>query len=166
MRTVALGIYTLLLALSLGWSPLVRADAVTDWNVNAGKAALAACISPNLDPLHESRMYAMMHVAIHDALNAIQRNSRPYALDLQAPPGASPEAAVATAAHDVLVPLLTQLSFPQEGVTGCARKSHAASGNSITSSGLLGSTSARYGYNRWVSCAMRYRMKSSQSPLR
>jgi hypothetical protein len=114
MRTVALGIYTLLLALSLGWSPLVRADAVTDWNVNAGKAALAACISPNLDPLHESRMYAMMHVAIHDALNAIQRNSRPYALDLQAPPGASPEAAVATAAHDVLVPLLTQLSFPQE----------------------------------------------------
>src|SRR6516162_5219986 len=52
------------------------------------------------------------------------------------------------------------------GVTGRARKSHAASGNSITSSVSLGSTSARYGYNRWVSCSMRYRMKSSQSPLR
>jgi len=56
----------------------------------------------------------MMHVAIHDALNAIERHSRPYALDLQAPPGASQEAAVATAAHDVLVPLLTQLPFSTE----------------------------------------------------
>jgi hypothetical protein len=82
MRKVAFGIHTLLLSLSLGWSPLVRADAVTDWNANASKAALAACISPYLDPLHESRMYAMMHIAIHDALNAIQRHSRPYALDL------------------------------------------------------------------------------------
>src|SRR5262245_59445373 len=40
------------------------ADAVTDWNANAGKAALAACIAPIDNPLHESRMYAMMHVAI------------------------------------------------------------------------------------------------------
>ena len=51
----------------------------------------------------------MMHLAIHDALNAIDRRFRPYALDMQAPPGASRDAAVATAAHDVLVPLLTQL---------------------------------------------------------
>ena len=52
------------------------------------------------------------------------------------------------------------------GVTGCARKSHAARGNSITSSGLLGSTSTRDGYHRWVACAMRYRLQSSQAPLR
>ena len=55
------------------------ADAVTDWNARAGAAALAACIAPADDPLHESRMYPMMHVAIHDALNAIDRRSRPYA---------------------------------------------------------------------------------------
>jgi hypothetical protein len=51
----------------------------------------------------------MMHVAIHDAVNAIDRRSRPYALNVQAEPGASPDAAVAAAARDVLVPLIAQL---------------------------------------------------------
>jgi len=88
------------------------ADAVTDWNVNAGKAALAACIAPGDDPLHESRLYAMMHVAIHDALNAIDRRSRPYAFDVQGNLGASRDAAVAAAARDVLVPVINQIPFP------------------------------------------------------
>ena len=51
------------------------------WNANAGVAATEACIAPLANPLHESRIYAMMHVAIHDALNAIDRRSRPYAFD-------------------------------------------------------------------------------------
>ena len=59
-------------------------DTVTVWNANAGVAATTACISPGGDPFHESRIYAMLHVAIHDALNAIDRRSRPYALDLRA----------------------------------------------------------------------------------
>ena len=84
-------------------------DAVTVWNANAGVAATAACIAPLDDPFHESRIYAMMHVAIHDALNAIDRRSRPYTFDMQAEPGASPDAAVAAAARDVLVPLIGQL---------------------------------------------------------
>src|SRR5882724_6092531 len=84
-------------------------DAVTVWNANAGVAATAACIAPLADPLHESRIYAMTHVAIHDALNAIDRRSRPYIFDMQAEPGASPDAAVAAAARDVLVPLIGQL---------------------------------------------------------
>src|SRR5262245_13236063 len=81
------------------------ADAVTDWNANAGKAARAACLSPALDPLHESRAYAMMHIAIHDALNAIDRRFRPYAFRARAEAGplASAEAAVAAAARGVLV---------------------------------------------------------------
>ena len=65
-------------------------DAVTVWNANAGEAATAACIAPLDNPLHESRIYAMMHIAIHDALNAIDRRSRPYAFDMQAEAGASP----------------------------------------------------------------------------
>ena len=32
-------------------------------------------------------MYAMMHVAIHDALNAIDRRSRPYAAAFKRRPG-------------------------------------------------------------------------------
>jgi hypothetical protein len=84
-------------------------DAVTVWNGHAGVAATKACIAPLADPFHESRLYAMMHVAIHDALNAIDRRFRPYTFDKPAAPGASPEAAVAAAARAVLVPLLGQL---------------------------------------------------------
>jgi hypothetical protein len=51
----------------------------------------------------------MMHIAIHDALNAIDRRFRPYTFDKPAAPDASPEAAVAAAARDVIVPLLGQL---------------------------------------------------------
>ena len=84
-------------------------DPVIVWNANAGAAATEACLAPLNNPLHESRIYAMMHVAIHDALNAIDRRSRPYAFDAQADPAASPDAAVAAAARFVLVPLIAQL---------------------------------------------------------
>jgi hypothetical protein len=89
-----------------------RADAVTHWNEVAGKAALACGISPGANPLHESRMYAMTHLAVHDALNAIDRRSRPYALDDRVQPWASVDAAVAAAARGVLVVLLEQVSAP------------------------------------------------------
>jgi hypothetical protein len=90
-------------------APPAGGDAVTVWNANAGVAATAACVAPLNNPLHESRIYAMMHVAIHDALNAIDRRSRPYAFDVQAEAGASPDAAVAAAARDVLVKLIAGL---------------------------------------------------------
>ena len=90
--------------------PEPGANAVTAWNANAGEAAIAACSLGGHAPL-EARMYAMTHVAIHDALNGIDRRSRPYAASLTAAPGASPEAAVAAAARDVLVPVLGSLSF-------------------------------------------------------
>lgn len=88
------------------------ADPVTDWNATAGAAARAACISPVDDPLHESRLYAMTHLAVHDALNAIDRRYAPYALDTAAPAGASVEAAVAAAARGVLVSQIAALPFP------------------------------------------------------
>lgn len=96
----------------LGSPAAARADAVTYWNTVAGNAALAACIAPFDDPLHESRMYAMTHIAIHDALNAIDRRSRPYAYDAQAPAGASIDAAAAAAARQVLVATISEIPFP------------------------------------------------------
>jgi PAP2 superfamily len=113
MRTFTLGICICFLVLSLVWSAPVWADAVTDWNANASKPASAGCNFA----LHESRMYAMMHIAIHDALNAIDRRYHPYILDLPETPEVSVEAAVATAARDVLVPLLGQL--PPELFSAC-----------------------------------------------
>src|SRR5262245_39661606 len=92
-----------------------RADAVTDWNLTAGSASLAAGLSTpdgSVDPLHESRIFAMMHAAIHDALNAIDRRFEPYAFDAQTPADASSEAAVAAAAHDVLIVLFGQIPNP------------------------------------------------------
>ena len=87
-------------------------DAVTTWNATAGAAALAAGLAPTTNPLHESHLYAMMHAAIHDALNAINRRFRPYVYTARGPSDASPDAAVAAAAHDVLVPVLNQLTPP------------------------------------------------------
>ena len=77
--------------------PASGANAVTTWNANASDATIAACILGGYGP-QEARMYAMMHVAIHDALNGIDRRSRPYAASLTAAVGASPEAAVRLAA--------------------------------------------------------------------
>ncbi|HZF38068.1 MAG TPA: vanadium-dependent haloperoxidase [Blastocatellia bacterium] len=76
-----------------------RADAVTDWNVIAFVAVEA---SGKTGPVTSCDI-AMAHVAMHDALNAIDRRYEPYAYDAVAPRDASPEAAVAAAAHDVLV---------------------------------------------------------------
>lgn len=93
-----------------------RSTAVIDWNEAAGRAAVAACIAPFDDPLHESRMYAMTHLAIHAALNAIDRRYEQYATEFQAPRLASVDATVAAAARDVLVSVISALPdiFPQE----------------------------------------------------
>ncbi len=90
----------------------VTNDPVTKWNATALTAAFAAGLDNEfgcVDPLHESRMLAMMHVAIHDAVNAIDRRYESYAYDGAAADGASPDAAVAAAARDVLVALFPQL---------------------------------------------------------
>jgi hypothetical protein len=89
--------------------PAAAADAVTAWNARAGQAAVAACLAPEGNALQESRMYAMVHAAIHDAVNAIDRRSQPYAYDVLASPTASVDAAVAAAARDVLVAVIAQL---------------------------------------------------------
>jgi hypothetical protein len=113
---VALGVLTLCAA------GAAHADAITDWNAHAAAAAVAACIVPSGNPLHESRLYAMVHVAAHDAVNAINRYSHPYAYDATASAGASPEAAVAAAARGVLVSQIAIAGVPPECVqAGTAR---------------------------------------------
>ena len=74
-------------------------DAVLAWNANAGEAALAACIAPTGNPLHESHLYAMTHVAIHDALNAIDRRYGRTPSSGTRAAGRRTDAAVATAAR-------------------------------------------------------------------
>ena len=87
----------------------VQADAVTTWNENAAKAATAACVHISGNGLAEARMYAMVHAAVHDAVNAIDRRSRPYAFDATVSGPVSVDAAVAAAARDVLVSVIATM---------------------------------------------------------
>jgi hypothetical protein len=80
---------------------LAHADVVLDWNIVTLKATAAAAFNPPL----ESRNVAIVHAAMFDAVNSILRKFQPYAVGLHAPEGASPEAAVAAAAHFALVQL-------------------------------------------------------------
>jgi PAP2 superfamily len=118
-------------------------DAVLTWNENAGEAATAACIAPLANPLHESRMYAIMHIAIHDALNAIDRRSRPYAFDGPRQPGASPDAAVAAAARTVLVELISQLPLELTDAACIAAGTASAEADYATALGLIPDSQAK-----------------------
>ncbi len=77
-----------------------QADAVTDWDVIALNAT---ALPPN--SILQSRTLAIVHGAIYDAVRAVERNSRVYAVDVEAPAGTSVEAAVVAAAHGSLVRL-------------------------------------------------------------
>jgi hypothetical protein len=81
----------------------VLADVVTDWNQIA--LATQAAIPGAIRTPPAARALAMMHLAIFDSVNAIDRRFIPYAVEALADPGASPEAASAAAAHSVLVSL-------------------------------------------------------------
>ena len=108
MKTVLLS----LVLLAVGSPAFAGTDAVLAWNQTAASAGFAAGLDNEqgcVDPLHESRMFAMMHVASHDALNAIDRRFAPYVLDTRVSAAASPEAAVAAAAHAVLIAVLPEL---------------------------------------------------------
>src|SRR5919109_180186 len=84
-------------------SPKVaRADAVTDWNLIASNAiVVTAAQPPQVSVLH----FAMVHGAVYDAVNAIDRGYRPYLVQPPSNPTDSKEAAAATAAFRVLVGL-------------------------------------------------------------
>src|SRR3569833_60524 len=75
------------------------ADVVTDWNLVTVKATKVAKYNSNLG----SRIEAIEAIAVYDAVNSIKKFGTPY--HFFAPPAgpASVHAAVAQAAHDVLV---------------------------------------------------------------
>jgi hypothetical protein len=78
-----------------------RADVVTDWNETAISVMKAAGVSGN----PWSRTLAMVHVAMADAVNAVENRYGRYLADVPAAPGASAEAAAAAAARRVLMQL-------------------------------------------------------------
>ena len=92
---------TLVLAITLAASLQLRAkhssaDVVLEWN-----QLLQNTLPAPGNPL-SPRYYSMMHIAMFDAINAIEREFEPYRVRLR-PGGGSPDSAAAQAAHDVLV---------------------------------------------------------------
>jgi len=81
---------------------------VVQWNRNL----LLIVRTPGVQPatVHPTRSFAIMHAAIYDAVNSIDRTHKPYLVRLSdARRDASQEAAAAAAAHRVLVALYTTL---------------------------------------------------------
>lgn len=83
---------------SLSAAQPASADVVTDWN----ETALGYVAQRNLGPPPGERVMAMVHAAMFDAVNSIERRYRPYLVQRSAPAGASREAAAAAAAGTVL----------------------------------------------------------------
>jgi hypothetical protein len=81
-----------------------QANPVVQWN----RTLLVIVRTPGAQSatVHSTRSFAIMHAAIYDAVNAIDRKHRPYLVRLSSVPrDASQEAAAAAAAHEVLVAL-------------------------------------------------------------
>jgi hypothetical protein len=71
---------------------------VTDWDAVGTQAFSAAALT-----LAEGHViFAYVAIAVYDAVMAIEGGYRPFAIDIDAPAGASAEAAVAGAAHRIL----------------------------------------------------------------
>src|SRR5688500_7470932 len=81
-----------------------QADIVIDWNI------IAEVVAPRFGaPQQQSRAQAMVQIAVHDALNAIEPRYARYTTVDAAAAGASPDAAASAAARQTLLALLGPL---------------------------------------------------------
>ena len=78
-----------------------RADIIMDWNTKSDEIAA----QNKFLPLNHSRGTAILHVAMFEAVNAIEGRYLPYKLNLTADRSTSKEAAAASAGHDILLAL-------------------------------------------------------------
>ena len=81
----------------------VSGQPVIDWN----QVLLAIVNTPGAQPsnIQPTRNFAILHAAIYDAVNSIDRTREPYLISVRAPRGASESAAADAAAHTALVGL-------------------------------------------------------------
>jgi membrane-associated phospholipid phosphatase len=80
---------------------------VIDWN----QVLLSIVNTPGTQPanIQPTRNFAILHAAIYDAVNAIDRTHEPYLISVRAPRDASETAAADAAAHTALVGLYPTL---------------------------------------------------------
>src|SRR5712691_1923147 len=78
------------------------ANVITDWDEKAVVAVTPMASLNGTSPYTAMRLLAMVHAAMFDAVNSIERRYRPYLVQLPAAPTASKDAAAAAAAAAVL----------------------------------------------------------------
>jgi hypothetical protein len=100
LSSLIAGLLLLVVLLSPGTAYTDRAtDPVLEWN-----AIMRTTVAMD-NPFLQSSSATMMHLAVFEAVNTIVGNYKPYLGTIEAPAGASPEAAVIAAAHRTLVNL-------------------------------------------------------------
>ncbi len=117
----------------------LSADVVIDWN----NVMFDAIRTDSMNGIRATRVMAMTHSAIYDAVNSIDDTHFPYHVNLNVPSTTSREAAAAQAAHDVLVnvfpaqqaTLATALNNSLSGIpAGPAKTDGIALGSSVAGS--------------------------------
>jgi len=106
---------------------------IVSWNQRA-QATFPATFGPLT-----SRQYTILHIAMFDAVNAIERGYTPFRAHVASSSGASAKAAAAQAAHDVLVSLVptsaatydTFLTQDLAGIPPGLRKQGVAVGRAV-----------------------------------
>jgi hypothetical protein len=97
-------------------------NAVVEWNLRASNAVVAG----GQNGVVQTRTLAMVQAAVHDALNVVDTRYELYVRAPILPTGGSPEAAVATAARNVLVALIPSQSGPLDAAYAATLASIAA----------------------------------------
>jgi hypothetical protein len=116
------------LVLGLMWvayAAPAAANEVLTWNETATKVAAAN----GQDGIVTTRTLAMVQGAVHDALNAINRRYAAYYFEGPGEAGVSPEAAVAAAAHTVLVGVAPSFGTPAQKIAALAIAEEAYMGS-------------------------------------
>ncbi len=93
----------------------ISPEMVLTWNkaaIDVVTQTMQAIPNPPIPPFIESRYYAMVNIAMHDALNSIVPKYKRYALLNTRDKDADPNAAVAQAAYEIIVASFDHLNPP------------------------------------------------------
>jgi hypothetical protein len=113
----------------LPWAGSAHADAVTDWNAITLQTVNSA-VPPRIVTV-QALDIAMVHLAVYDAVQAIEGRFRPYHVEIDGASG-SPAAAAAAAAYEVLVN-----RFPGQAVSlGATYDAYLVQNNLVGDPGL------------------------------
>src|ERR1700690_341828 len=110
MKSVQLRV-GILLAIAITFPFVCSADVVTEWNQKAGASVLEAKIYP----FAGTRVMAIVHTAMFDAINSIEGRYTPYKFKVSAPAGSSSESAGVAPAHATLVSLFPEPRVALDG---------------------------------------------------